>query len=79
MLDKLRSNKSSLIILEAKQIILKTVRKDRNNRKKFSARIKYEHELNSIIILKVLKRNNIRSYKIIKKFYLTEIMRKARL
>ena len=79
VLNKLRSDRSSLVILEVKQIILKTVRKDRDNREKFSARIKYEHELSFIIILKVLKRNDMRPCKITKKLCLTEVMREARL
>ena len=77
MLNKLKFNRSSLVIFEVKQIILKTVRKNRDDREKSSARIKYKHKLSFIIILKVMKRNNMRSYKITKKFCFTKIMRKT--
>ena len=78
-MNKFRNDHSLKITVAVKQAILKTVRKDKDEREKSSDRINFKHELSVITILIVLKRNNMRFYKIIKKFYLTEIMKKTRL
>jgi hypothetical protein len=62
-----------------KQAILNNVRQNRNDREKCSAFLKYEHEVSSHTILRVLKRNEFRSCKSIMKFDLNAIMMKARL
>jgi hypothetical protein len=74
-----RFDKSSKITSAVKQIILNNVRHDQNDREKSSALLKYEHEVSSNTILRVLKRNEFRSCKSIMKFDLNAIMMKARL
>jgi hypothetical protein len=72
-----RSNKFSKIISIVEMIILINVRVDKNERKKCFAWLNYEHEISSIIILRMLKRNEFRSCKSIMKFDLNAIMIKA--
>jgi KaiC/GvpD/RAD55 family RecA-like ATPase len=74
-----RSNKSSKITSIVETIILINVRADKNEREKCFARLNYEHEISSIIILRVLKRNEFRSCKSIMKFDLNAVMMKTRL
>jgi KaiC/GvpD/RAD55 family RecA-like ATPase len=77
--DASRSDKSSKITSTVETIILINVRADRNEREKCFARLSYEHEISSITILRVLKRNEFRSCKSIMKLDLNAIMMKARL
>ena len=79
VIDKLKSDRSLKVTAVVEQTILEIVRKDRDEREKTSSRIEYEHDLASFIILYVLKRNNMRLCKIIKKSCLTEIMKKIKL
>jgi hypothetical protein len=74
-----RLNRFSKIILIVETIILINVRVDKNERKKCFARLSYEHEISSITILRVLKRNEFRSCKSIMKLDLNAIMMKTRL
>jgi hypothetical protein len=74
-----RSNKLSKIISIVETIIVINVRVDKNERKKCFARLSYEHEISSIIILRVLKCNEFRSCKSIMKLDLNAIMMKTRL
>jgi hypothetical protein len=77
--DASRSDRLSKITSAVETIILINVRADRNERKKCSARLNYEHEISSIIILRVLKRNEFRSCKSIMKSDFNAVMMKARL
>ncbi len=77
--DASRSDKFSKVISIVETVILINVRVDRNERKKCFTRLSYEHEISSIIILRVLKRNEFRSCKSIMKLDLNAVMMKARL
>jgi hypothetical protein len=77
--DASRSDRFSKITSIVETIILINVRADKNEREKCFVRLSYEHEISSIIILRVLKRNEFRSCKSIMKFDLNVIMMKARL
>jgi hypothetical protein len=77
--DASRSDRFSKVTSTVETIILVNVRADRNGREKCFARLNYEHEVSSITILRVLKRNGFRSCKSIMKFDLNAIMMKARL
>jgi hypothetical protein len=79
VVDDHRSNRSFKVISIVKQVIVNNVRADRNEREKCSAYLNYEHEISSIIILRVLKRNEFRSCKSIMKPGLNAVMMKARL
>ncbi len=74
-----RSDRLSKITSTMKQVILNNVRKNRNDREKSSALLRYEYEVCSNIILRVLKRNEFRSCKSIMKSDLNAIMMKTRL
>ena len=76
-MNKFKNDHSFKIIVAVKQAILKIIRKDKNEREKSLNRINFKHELSIIIILIMLKRNNMKSYKIIKKFYLIKIIKKT--
>jgi hypothetical protein len=77
--DASRSDRFSKITSIVETIILINVRADRNEREKCFARLNYEHEVSSITILRVLKRNEFRSCKSIMKLDLNAVMMKARL
>jgi hypothetical protein len=77
--DASRSDRFSKITSIVETIILINVRVDKNEREKCFARLSYEHEVSSITILRVLKRNEFRSCKSIMKLDLNAIMMKARL
>ena len=77
--DTPRSERSLKVTSEIEKNILENVRKDRNSREKSFAVLEFEHDISSIIILEVLKRNEMKSCKDIKKFELNSIMKKARL
>lgn len=79
VIDASRSDRFIIIIFAVEQIILKTIRKNRNERKKIFAHITAENKLSFIIILKVLKRNRMKSCKTTKKFCFTKIIKKTRL
>jgi KaiC/GvpD/RAD55 family RecA-like ATPase len=55
--DASRSDRSSKITSIVETIILNNVRVDKNEREKCFVRLSYEHGVSSIIILRVLKRN----------------------
>jgi hypothetical protein len=59
--DASRSNRLFKINLIVETIILNNVRVDKNEQEKCFARLSYEHEILSITILCVLKRNEFRS------------------
>jgi hypothetical protein len=61
--DASRSNRSFKITSIIKAVIVKNVQADKHERKKTSTFLKYEHEVSSNIILRVLKRNEFRSCK----------------
>jgi hypothetical protein len=79
VIDAPRSGRFSKVTPAVETVILVNVRADRNEREKCSARLNYEHGVSSIIILRVLKRNEFRSCKSIMKFDLNAVMMKARL
>jgi hypothetical protein len=77
--DASRLDRFSKVTSIVETVILINVRADRNEREKCSARLSYEHEISSITILRVLKRNEFRSCKSIMKLDLNAVMMKARL
>jgi hypothetical protein len=79
VVDDHRSDRSLKVTSAVKQVIVNNVRADRNEREKCFAYLNYEHEISSIIILRVLKRNEFRSCKSIMKSDLNAVMMKARL
>jgi hypothetical protein len=74
-----RSDKFKKITSAMKQAILNNVRQNRNEREKCSALLRYEHEVSSHTILRMLKRNEFRPCKSIMKLDLNAVMMKARL
>jgi hypothetical protein len=74
-----RSDRSLKITSIIEAVIVKNVQVDRHGRKQTSTFLRYEHEVSSNIILRVLKRNDFRSCKSTMKFGLDAAMMKARL
>jgi hypothetical protein len=60
-------------------IILNNVQADKHDREKTIDTLKYEHDVASSTILRMLKRNDFRSCKTTMKFELDAVMMKARL
>ena len=76
--DALRSGRSLVITPEVKEVVLKSIRKNRDGREKTSFMLTAEQGISSITILRLLKRNNFRPCKTTKKSSLTEAMMEAR-
>jgi hypothetical protein len=74
-----RSNRSFKITSIIEAMIMKNVQTNKHERKKTSTFLRYEHEMSSNIIFRVLKRNEFRSCKSTMKLELNAIMMKARL
>jgi transposase len=79
VIDDHRSGRPPKVTPAVEQAILNNVRQDRNDREKCSARLRYEHEVSSTTILRVLKRNGFRPCKSTMKPGLDAAMMKARL
>jgi transposase len=77
--DASRSGRSFKITSVIEAVIVENVQADRHEREKTSAFLKYEHEVSSDTILRVLKRNDFRSCKSTMKLGLDAAMMKARL
>ena len=77
--DAFRSERSSIVTPTVEKTILTDVRKDRNEREKFSVMLSFDHNLSSFVVLKILKRNDLRACKSTKKSDLSSIMKEARL
>ena len=76
--DTPRLGRPTVITPEVESAILEAVRKDRYGRKKTSFMLAAEQGISSTTILRVLHRNNFRSYKTTKKPSLTESIKEAR-
>jgi hypothetical protein len=72
-----RSDRSLKITSIIEAIILKNVQADKHEREKTSTFLKYEHEMSSNTILRVLKRNEFRSCKSTMKLELNANMMKT--
>jgi hypothetical protein len=72
-----RSNQSLKITSIIKAVIMKNVQANKHEREKTSTFLRYEHEVSSNIILRVLKRNEFRSRKSTMKLELNTTMMKA--
>jgi hypothetical protein len=77
--DASRSKRSFKVTSIVEAAILNNVQTDRHEREKTSTFLKYEHEVSSNTILRVLKRNGFRSCKSTMKLELDAAMMKARL
>jgi hypothetical protein len=77
--DAPRSRRSLKVTSVVEAAILNNVQTDRHEREKTSTFLRYEHEVSSNTILRVLKRNEFRSCKSTMKFELNAAMMKARL
>ena len=78
VIDAPRSGQPPKVTEEVEKAILDNVRKDKSGREKPSAVLGYEHGLSSTTILRVLKRNGMKSCKTTKKPGLSESMMEAR-
>ena len=78
VIDQPRSGRLTVVIPEVESAILAAVRKDRDRREKSSFMLATKQGICSSTVLKVLKRNNFRPCKSIKKPSLTEAIMEAR-
>ena len=76
--DAPRSGRPLVTTPQVKNAVLKSIRKDRDGREKTSFMLAAEQGISSTTILRILKRNNFRPCKTIKKSSLTEAMMEAR-
>jgi transposase len=77
--DAPRSGRPLKITPAIETVILDNVQADRHDRKKTADTLKYEHDVASSTILRMLKRNGFRSCKTTMKSELDAVMMKARL